>query len=336
MSHRYTNRTTLFGLLIALVVGVAVPATLGSATAGASVLRPGCVWQNEETALQRCTVHSEAMQRDIPVDVQAASNGGSGGLIFFDGGWAAAESNDFVIRAHADNSFKDTNYTKVYMLGGRMSFYSDWVGPAVSDNGTEIYKWETFVTKELRPYLKANFGVAEDHYGAVGISMGGTAALFYAERYPEMFKHVSALSPYTDMTSLFMQCFGPSLLSRIQNFDTTQMWGGFGTEEAFAHDPLRNSGKLKGTSVFLSAATGVDTIFIWDIIVAIYITVIGKTSGNLLEAMSNVQTHALELKMRLEGQNPITYYQPKGLHDWPIWVDALSVAKPHIDQALES
>jgi S-formylglutathione hydrolase len=58
-------------------------------------------------------------------------------------------------------------------------------------------KWEDFVMKDLLPYMRKNFNVAQEREGTfiAGISMGGTGALLMAIKYPEVFQAVASLEP---------------------------------------------------------------------------------------------------------------------------------------------
>lgn len=94
-------------------------------------------------------------------------------------------------------------------LEGRASFYADWMRPAIFKNCVQIYRRETFLVNELPEVLNTKFGVDRQEYGAVGASMRGSAALRLAERHPEIFQQVSALSPSTQLSSAFNALFGP-------------------------------------------------------------------------------------------------------------------------------
>lgn len=62
-------------------------------------------------------------------------------------------------------------------------------------DGTEL--WETMFFADFVPEIESRYRVleGEEFRGAVGISMGGYAALIYTYRHPEFFSAVAAMSP---------------------------------------------------------------------------------------------------------------------------------------------
>ena len=56
-------------------------------------------------------------------------------------------------------------------------------------------KWEDFIIKDLLPYMRKNFNVAQGREGTfiTGISMGGMGSLRMAVKYPEVFQAVASL-----------------------------------------------------------------------------------------------------------------------------------------------
>src|ERR1700712_3917438 len=63
---------------------------------------------------------------------------------------------------------------------GEASFYSNWYRPAVGNNGTWTYKWDTFLTQELPQWLATNKAVNPAGNAVVGASMAGSASLILA------------------------------------------------------------------------------------------------------------------------------------------------------------
>src|SRR5262249_15387755 len=58
-------------------------------------------------------------------------------------------------------------------------------------------KWEDFVMKDLLPYMRQNFNVAQGREGTfiTGISMGGLGSLRMAVKYTEVFQAVASAEP---------------------------------------------------------------------------------------------------------------------------------------------
>ena len=95
--------------------------------------------------------------------------------------------------------YADKNVNVVLPVGGESSFYTDWQQPEKGKH----YKWESFLTQELPAVLREGWRSNEDR-AIVGLSMGGTAAMNLAERFPKMWKFVGSFSGYLDTTSFGM------------------------------------------------------------------------------------------------------------------------------------
>ena len=183
MNAKNSVRRKLTALMMALLTGLA--AVVGAPQASAANrdwLRPDstghCEWDRVGFWVQRCTVWSPAMNRHITVQIQPAQRGGNAGLYMLDGLRATEITNAWVNDVNAARTFKDNNITLVMPVGGQSSFYTDWNAPATYDfNHPVTYKWDTFLTKELPPYLQQHFGVSPTNNSILGLSMGGTAAI---------------------------------------------------------------------------------------------------------------------------------------------------------------
>ena len=164
----------------------------GVATAGPrDWLRPdatgACEWDGVGFWVQRCDVFSPAMNRNITVQIQPAQRGGNAGFYLLDGARATERANAWTTDSNAPELYANHNITLVMPVGGQGTFYQDWLRPANYTGDGPLFKWETFLTKELPAYLEGNFGVARNNNSIAGLSMGGTAALNLAARNPAMF-----------------------------------------------------------------------------------------------------------------------------------------------------
>ena len=70
---------------IALMLGMTTALSSNKAHAEGSrdTLRPGCTWDAAAYWVQKCTVHSDAMNKDIPVQIQAANGNGNAAFTFW-------------------------------------------------------------------------------------------------------------------------------------------------------------------------------------------------------------------------------------------------------------
>jgi S-formylglutathione hydrolase len=76
-------------------------------------------------------------------------------------------------------------------FGQGAGFYVD----ATESPWSSAYNMYSYVTRELRELVEANFPVREDARGIFGHSMGGHGALSIALREPQLYRSVSALAP---------------------------------------------------------------------------------------------------------------------------------------------
>ncbi len=101
----------------------------------------------------------------------------------------------------------------LYLLHGYSGNYSNWVNNAPQlkdlvdrygyvvvcpdggfdswywDTADDNYKYETFMIKELIPFIESKYGINADraHRGITGLSMGGHGALYLAFRHQDVF-----------------------------------------------------------------------------------------------------------------------------------------------------
>ncbi|WP_354644634.1 alpha/beta hydrolase [Kitasatospora camelliae] len=77
--------------------------------------------------------------------------------------------------------------------GGLKGWYADWV---MQNTSVGAANWETFHLTQVVPFIDANLRTIADrgHRAVVGLSMGGSGALHYAQARPDLFGHVASLS----------------------------------------------------------------------------------------------------------------------------------------------
>ena len=316
--------------VVALMLGMSTALSSHKAHAGGSrdTLRPGCTWDAAAYWVQKCTVHSDAMNKDIPVQVQAANGNGNAGLYILGGFAGPTNSSGWIDWAHAQNIFVDDNITKVFPLGGKASFFTDWDKPSTSDDGTQIYKWETFLSSELPAYLQSNFGVSPTNNAIAGMSMGGTGAMNLAAHHPNQFRQVSSFSGYLSTSTPFMRMNIASAMLQNGGYKLNEMWTG---DRIRQNDPIKNPAAYRHTDVFISAGTG-----LWDPKDNFFANPVYSIGVMGMEVMSRMTTRHFERVLRKHGANPTVDYPMLGVHNWTNWRDALIKARPHILQATQS
>ncbi|MFI1188617.1 alpha/beta hydrolase [Streptomyces californicus] len=77
--------------------------------------------------------------------------------------------------------------------GGLKGWYTDWL---MQNTAVGAARWETFHLEQVVPYIDANLRTVPDraHRAVVGLSMGGSGALHYAQARPDLFGHTASLS----------------------------------------------------------------------------------------------------------------------------------------------
>lgn len=331
-SARWAKKIVSAVVALATVIGVGAVAAPSASAANRDNLRPGCTWAPSGYWVQNCPVYSPAMKTNITVQIQPAARGGNAGLYLLDGMRAENTFNAWSTLANAPATFVNDNVTLVMPVGGKASFYTDWLFPA----GTRTIKWETFLTQELPAYLQQNFGVSPNNNSIGGVSMGATAAMNLAAHHRNQFRQVLSMSGYLHTTA-------PGMYSMINlaMFDVTHnpamnvfsMWGPPYFIGALNNDPWINVNKLKGLDVYASAATGrfgeyenIDSLQTLSI----------AYSGAALEGFSVASTKDWEIRARLAGLNARVKYYPNGVHNWPYWNNDLASQRTRVLDVLQA
>ena len=318
-------RRAVLAFVVAMLLGTSLIVT-GAGTAQAAnrdVLRAGCIWDTHNWWVQRCDVWSEANGRNIPVQIVAATQGGNAAYYMLDGLRATNHSNAWLVDRNAAETFEGDNITLVMPVGGKGSFYADWDGPATYDLENPVnYQWETFLTRELPAYLQQNFGVDPTNNAISGLSMGGTAALNLAAKHPGQFKQVLSFSGYPTTTVPGAQTALRVALLDAGGFNLNAMYGSLVSPRRFENDPFLNMDGLRGSDVYVSAASGIpspaDANIAWN----------HQLSGAALEALANVSTKIWAAKANTTGIDIREDYPPTGMHNWNQFGYQMEKTKP--------
>ncbi|WIM72066.1 alpha/beta hydrolase-fold protein [Corynebacterium suedekumii] len=178
---------------------VPVSSAPGSSAAGSklpvdrSIVTPAIVdKQVEGERLERWTVASPAMMRNVEVQIMGAADSNTPApMLYLLDGVGAPRTSWWLSPGIAPEVFADENVTLVMPTQAQASMYADWQR---DDPTLGRHQWETFITSELAPLLEAepelNFN---GHRGIGGLSMGATGAIHIANRHPELFD--AALRP---------------------------------------------------------------------------------------------------------------------------------------------
>jgi diacylglycerol O-acyltransferase/trehalose O-mycolyltransferase len=306
-------------MLIAAVaaVALAIPVGLvsGLPTAGA-YSRPGL-------PVEYLMVPSPSMGRDIKVEFQG---GGSHAVYLLDGLRARDDLNGWDIETQAFEWYHQSGLSIVMPVGGMSSFYTDWYGPAVGNGGTWTYKWETFLTQELPPWLAANRGISPSGNAAVGLSMGGNAALTLAEWHPQNFIYAGSLSGFLNLSDGIWPSLVGFAMRDSGGFDPGPMWGAAGDPAWARNDPTVNVGTLvaNNTRIWVYCGNGTPTE-------------LGGADfpAQFLENLTRASNIAFQDRyLAAGGQNGAFNFPPSGTHSWGYWGAQLQAMKPDLQRVL--
>ncbi|MGE2847380.1 alpha/beta hydrolase-fold protein [Rhodococcus sp. 2.95] len=343
---RATFRTKVVGALAAMLV---LPIAAGLTTAGTAAAAPAPA-QAAPAATQNPTgaavtkvdwlserrvalwVNSPAMGTPIQVQILLARDWNVNPSASFPSVWmldglrATDNENAWTYETDAESFYADKNVNVILPVGGQSSFYSDWLQP---DNGKN-YQWETFLTKELPPILEKDWRTTQTR-GVVGLSMGGTSAMFLTARNPGFFKFAASLSGILTTTSLGMPQAIQFAMTDAGGYNSAAMWGPPSNPQWAAHDPYALAEKLKGVSLYVSSGSG--TTGPYDQPSGIP-GVSTNYAGMGLEILARLTSQTFATKLNQLGIPAQVDYRPSGTHSWPYWQFELHQLWPQLANAI--
>lgn len=265
-------------------------------------------------------VYSAAMNRTVPVWVSHpdfaapalyllnAVDGGEDG-----GPWSA--------RTDVAQFFADKPVNVITPIGGRASFYTDWIAddPTLGRN-----RWSTFLTQELPPLLESQFQMTGRN-AVAGVSMSATSALDLAIDAPGLYQAAASYSGCPRTNDPFARFLVNSEVGLFGG-NSGNMWGGLDGPGWTSHDPVLNAERLRGVALYISAGSGIPGIH--DTLTD---ASLGGNAGGLFDrvtvggAMESVVRNCTQsLTDRLGALGiPATVAFRNGTHAWPYWQDDL-------------
>ncbi|AWH91115.1 esterase [Dietzia lutea] len=277
-------------------------------------------------------VQSPAMEQAVQVQLMlpAQWNADPGrtypSLLLLDGLRARDDASGWTLETKISQFFDAKNAVVVLPVGGESSFYTDWV----SDAKGAAYQWETFLMQELPPLLARDWRVGDEH-GVAGLSMGGTAAMMLAQRYPEHFQFAASYSGFLDTTSFGMPEAIKVAMQDAGGYPAENMWGPLGSDRWQEQDPKLHTEKMRGQSVYVSAGSG--NTGPWDQPSGLP-DIPTNFPGYGLELLSRMTTQTFVNKARAEGVEVTANFRPSGTHTWPYWQFEMTQAWPQFAAAV--
>ncbi|EOM76638.1 antigen 85 complex protein [Rhodococcus rhodnii LMG 5362] len=315
-------------------VGVAAAAPALSAPA-ATQAGAGAVLSNVEWLSDRKValwIDSPSMGTPIQVQVLLARDWNITpdakfpAVFMLDGLRATDEENGWTYETDAEAFFADKNVNVVLPVGGESSFYADW---ADQDNGRN-YQWETFLTQELPPILEGQWRTTQTR-GVVGLSMGGTSAMFLAARNQGFFDFAASLSGMLTTTSLGMPQAIQYAMIDAGGFDSRAMWGPPSAPAWAEHDPYLLAEHLRGVSLYVSSGSGTTGPYDQPSDIPGVST---NYAGMGLEILSRLTSQTFATKLNTLGIPAQIVYRPSGTHSWPYWEFELHQLWPQLANAI--
>ncbi|MGB3773449.1 MAG: alpha/beta hydrolase family protein [Rhodococcus sp. (in: high G+C Gram-positive bacteria)] len=268
---------------------------------------------------------------DIKSRIWRAADGNTDRVVYLlDGLRATPDISGWEKETNAGAYLAGFNINVVQPVGGESSFYTDWYAPS-NFNGQQItYKWETFLTQDLRNALRDRLGFRSSRNGIVGLSMGGSAALTLAAYHPDQFSYAGSLSGYLNISAPGMREAIRVAMLDAGRYNVDSMWGPPWNPAWLRNDPFVFAPRLRdnGTRVWVSAASGLPGVY--DRPVA-PIDFYNTANGMGLEALALANSRAFQVRMASIGANNTTYSFPAaGTHRWGYWEDQIRQLAPDL------
>jgi diacylglycerol O-acyltransferase/trehalose O-mycolyltransferase len=210
--------------------------------------------------------------------------------------------------------------------------FSDWFagGP----------RWETFNTVELPALIRSQFK-GTGRQAVMGLSLGGHAALKYAEHQPGQWAAAASFSgiPFSSapgVSALYEKSMADA------GVDPKAPWGDPVAQSAIwaAQDPATQVQNLRGTAVFVSASSGVPSPTgagdpgVAQVLGNPAAALAGAGGGSSIESTAFATSVLFAQKASAAGVPVTTDFPATGVHNWPLWNDEYKKAWPTIAAAL--
>ncbi|GGK55515.1 alpha/beta hydrolase [Nocardia camponoti] len=333
----WLKKSVLVSLAVALPIGGAIAGPVGIGTANAAFNPSGFdFWVDSEMG-------------PIKSRVFRANDGNTNRVVYaLDGMRARDDLNGWEIDTNVAAALQAANINVVMPIGGQSSFYADWnapssffgldgssagssgsssgsaktgsaftgssIAPAQVAGKKNTYKWESFLTSNLRNALSSRLGFKTTNNGVFGLSMGGSAALTLAAYHPDQFSYAGSFSGYLNISAPGMREAMRVAMISAGGFNIDAMappWGG----QWFHMDPFVFAPRLvaNGTRLWVSAAAGVPGA--GDVSNPMEIV-----QGVPLELLAMVNSRAFQVRWATLGGDNATFDFPiQGVHNWRNW-----------------
>lgn len=299
-------------LAIALVVPLAATVTGSGGVASAAFTPTGFdFWVNSSMG-------------PIKSRIFRAADGNTNRVVYaLDGMRARNDLSGWEIETDAANALTRWNINVVMPVGGMSSFYSDWHAPSNFNRQPTTYRWETFLTQNLRWALRDRLGFNPNRNGVFGLSSGGSAALTLAAYHPDQFVYAGSYSGYLNISAPGMREAMRIAMLDSGGFNIDCMWGPPWDRDWLRNDPfvfapiLRNN----NTRLWISAGSALPGP---NDRVGSLLDAYNVVNAMGLEELALLNTRSFQIRMATLGANNVVYSFPAvGVHSWSYWQDEL-------------
>lgn len=286
--------------------------------------------------MQILTVHSAAMDRDIPLAVLRPKDTSRPAptLYLLNGAGGGEDDATWQNKTSYSDFFADKHVNVVTPIGGAFSYYTDWErdDPVLGRN-----RWETFLTKELPPIVDDALGTTGAN-ALAGISMAGTSVLNLAIAAPGVYRAIGSYSGCARTSDPLGQAYIRTVIEDRGGGDMTNMWGPLDGPGWKANDPYLNAAKLRGTKVVMTSGTGLpgeyDTLGARLIKGDPAVLADQVLLGGAIEAAVYSCTQQMQEAMRENSVDATVIYRPTGTHSWEYWERDLFTTWPLLEREL--
>ena len=225
---------------------------------------------------------------------------------------------------HIKQFFAGKRVNVVMPIGGRGSLFTDWDhdDPVLGRN-----KWQTYLTRELPPLVNRTMNGTGVN-AISGVSMSGGPALDLATQAPWLYRAVASYSGCPGTANPLGAAAVVAMVTR-EGGNVGNLWGPPGPRWA-AHDPIRNAAKLRGKTIFLSAASGVPG----RIDGRITDRLAGLAGGGVIEAVTRDCTAAMSARLHRLGIGHTFVSRRHGSHSWGLFSADMKSSWPQIARAI--
>lgn len=275
--------------------------------------------------VERWTIYSPAMNRNIEVQIRPGSS--SGPMLYLLDGVDAPRDSGWLHQASAHETIS-TDVTLVMPTGAHASMYADWHAndPALGQN-----QWETFLAEELPPLLERQLK-SNGKRGIAGLSMGATGAVTIANAHPGVFDAVIGISGCYSPNSPAGRVMVDNIIGNA-GASLSNLYGPAGAAGWRHADVVTNPSGLQDTAVYLTAAEGAITPAEQEYFA-------DRTSSHMITGMglewgANSCARDLDTAMRSHGMDhQVLDLQRGGIHNWPNFSVALERGWDAVKHAL--